>query len=332
VYRYALSQVRTPQDAEDAAQNTFLRAFAALQRGIVPENESAWLFKIAHNVCATSKLAWLRRRRVETPRDLDTLTIEPAARESQHDELLGLGDALAGMPPRIREAFLLREWQGLSYEEIAKRLDTTQSAVETLIFRARRALAAQLQALGLGPLLNTLRALFQGASPLAKVAAVAVLAGGATVASVPLRQGSHPPASAGTPARVTPRTGSAPAPPTPGTFAPSAKQRRAPQATPTTASATAVAVQPPAAARPPASTTPAAPPQALPAAPQLPAPTAPQLPVGAAPQLPVPTVPAPPELVPSPVVPTTAPAVPVPQLPPVQLPTLPAAPAVPPLP
>src|ERR1700710_2983337 len=86
VYRYALSQLRSPQDAEDAAQNTFLRAFAALQKGIVPDNEVACLFKIAHNVCASSKLAWLRRRRVEAPRDLDLLPVQPATPESRRDE------------------------------------------------------------------------------------------------------------------------------------------------------------------------------------------------------------------------------------------------------
>jgi RNA polymerase sigma-70 factor (ECF subfamily) len=194
VYRYALSQVRSPEDAEDATQNTFLRAFAALQRGVVPENEAAWLFKIAHNVCVSSKLAWLRRRRVETPRDLDELPGTPAAPELRSDELFGLDDALAAMPARLREAFLLREWQGLSYQEIADRLDTSRSAVETLIFRARRTLAAQLetpvrrvrQALGVGPLLAALRGLAGGGSLAVKAAAVAVVAAGAGIAAQPL--------------------------------------------------------------------------------------------------------------------------------------------------
>ncbi len=194
VYRYALSQVRSPQDAEDATQNTFLRAFAALQRGVVPDNEAAWLFKIAHNVCLSSKLAWLRRRRVETPRDLDELPVPPIALEHQRDELFGLDDALAAMPARLREAFLLREWQGLSYAEIAERLDTSHSAVETLIFRARRTLAAQLdapvqrarRALGLGQLLVALRSLLGGGSIALKTAAVVAVVVGATVAAQPL--------------------------------------------------------------------------------------------------------------------------------------------------
>jgi RNA polymerase sigma-70 factor, ECF subfamily len=200
VYRYALSQLRSPQDAEDAAQNTFLRAFTALQKGTVPENEAAWLFKIAHNVCASSKLAWLRRRRVEAPRDLAALPLEPSSPESRRDELTGLEDALAAMPPRLREAFLLREWQGLSYAEIAERLDTSRSAVETLIFRARRLLAQQLdqplqrigRALGVGPLVNVLRGLLEATPTAVKAAGAIAVAAGATAAVTPLVGSSGP--------------------------------------------------------------------------------------------------------------------------------------------
>jgi RNA polymerase sigma factor (sigma-70 family) len=189
VYRYALSQLRSPEDAEDAAQNTFLRAFAALQKGVVPESEAAWLFKIAHNVCASSKLAWLRRRRIELPRDLDELQV---ARPESNVDVSGLDDALAAMPPRLREAFLLREWQGLSYAEIAERLDTSRSAVETLIFRARRHLATELRkaqsALTLGPIANWLRGLLANGAALRGVGVVALATGAAaatTLATTP---------------------------------------------------------------------------------------------------------------------------------------------------
>lgn len=221
VYRYALSQLHAAEDAEDAAQNTFLRAFAALQKGTVPENELAWLFKIAHNVCATSKLAWLRRRRVETPRDLTALQIEPSSPETRRDELAGLEHALAAMPRRPREAFLLREVQGLSYAEIAEQLGTSLSAVETLIFRARKMLAEKLeqpirrarQALGLGPLLNLVRGSFEAAAPTAVKAAGAIaVVAGASVAAAPHPTSSRPAPAAPARVAIAPATVSRPGP------------------------------------------------------------------------------------------------------------------------
>ncbi len=56
-----------------------------------------------------------------------------------------LREALAALPESQRSALLLREWRGLSYREIAAELCTTESAVETLIFRARRSLTERLK-------------------------------------------------------------------------------------------------------------------------------------------------------------------------------------------
>jgi hypothetical protein len=135
--------------------------------------------------------------RVETPSDLDAVQdVLPAPTRDSADELLRLTDALGDMPPSQRRAILLREWQGLSYHEIADELQLSQAAVETLIFRARRTLASKLRTDGDGPsvvarirkafdagaLLTGLKALFEGGAA-AKVAAVAVVAGGATVAA-----------------------------------------------------------------------------------------------------------------------------------------------------
>ena len=143
ILRYCLRCLRSREEAEDAMQSTFLRAFAALQRGVVPDVEAAWLFKIAHNVCLSQRLVATRRSSREVLRDFEGAA-EPAALQSDADELFGLADALSTMPPRLRAPFLLREWQGLSYREIASQLDTTESAVTTLIFRARRHLAETL--------------------------------------------------------------------------------------------------------------------------------------------------------------------------------------------
>jgi len=55
IFGYCLHQLGSREEAEDAVQTTFMNAFRGLQRGIVPELESAWLFKIAHNVCLSRR-------------------------------------------------------------------------------------------------------------------------------------------------------------------------------------------------------------------------------------------------------------------------------------
>src|SRR5262249_58280001 len=109
------------------------------------ELESAWLFKIAHNVCLSRQRSAWRRGKVESPADFELVEELMPAPTRVADELIGLEDVLAQMPETQRRAILLREWQGLSYLEIAEELELSQSAVETLIFRARRALAAGLR-------------------------------------------------------------------------------------------------------------------------------------------------------------------------------------------
>src|SRR5438132_10028829 len=146
VLRYCRHQLPLAQEAEDALQTTFLRAFVALRKGVKPDFEVAWLYRIAHNVCLSRRLAATRRARVEFAHDLDGLSHRLRALEhDQPEEIRELGDALSGLPENLRRAILLREWQGLSYAEIAEALGTSIPAVETLIFRARRALAEALR-------------------------------------------------------------------------------------------------------------------------------------------------------------------------------------------
>jgi RNA polymerase sigma factor (sigma-70 family) len=145
IFGYCLHQLGSREEAEDAVQTTFMNAFRGLQRGIVPELESAWLFKIAHNVCLSRRRSTWRRGRVEAPNNLEVLQEVVPAHERIGDELIRLQDVLEEMPENQRRAILLREWQGLTYREIADELELSQSAVETLIFRARRALAAGLE-------------------------------------------------------------------------------------------------------------------------------------------------------------------------------------------
>lgn len=194
IFNYCLHQLGNREEAEDATQTTFLNAFRGLQRGVVPELESAWLFKIANNVILTRRRSSFRRRRVETPGDLDALQDVLPSPQRNADELIRLTDALAGMPEQQRRALLLREWQGLSYHEIGEELGLSQSAVETLLFRARRSLAEGLtdpdrsskrsrlrSGLDLGSLFGLLKGLLSGGAAVKAVAAAAVVASSAAV-------------------------------------------------------------------------------------------------------------------------------------------------------
>jgi RNA polymerase sigma factor (sigma-70 family) len=145
VFGYCFHRLGSREEAEDAVQTTFMNAFRGLARGIDPKVESAWVFKIAHNVCLARRRSSWRRRRVELPNDLEVLQEVVPAKEKIADELISLQPALEAMPEAQRRAILLREWQGLSYREIADELDLSQGAAETLIFRARRALASGLE-------------------------------------------------------------------------------------------------------------------------------------------------------------------------------------------
>ena len=145
VYGYCLRLLRSPEEAEDALQATYLNACRSLNDGVEPRVDSAWLLRIAQNVCLTRLRSTGRRAKLERVQDVALLEETVAAPDRRADELIGLADALAVLPDHQRHAILLREWQGLSYAEVGDRLGLTQSAVETLICRARRSHASALE-------------------------------------------------------------------------------------------------------------------------------------------------------------------------------------------
>lgn len=145
IYAYCLRRLDSPEEAEDALQATYLNACRSLMRGFEPNEGQAWLLKVAHNVCVSRLRSKSRRRLLERPQDFQEVQNQLAAPEIADEELFGLEDALAGMPEQQRRAILLREWQGLTYREVATELGLTQSAVEALLFRARRSLAQALE-------------------------------------------------------------------------------------------------------------------------------------------------------------------------------------------
>jgi RNA polymerase sigma factor (sigma-70 family) len=184
IYGYCLRRLGSSADAEDAVQMTFLCAHRAVQRGIVPESESAWLFAIAKNVCRWQQRTMFRRNRLLSDAELDA--IASPSRADDEDLLVGLKDALASIPETQQRALVLREWRGLSSREVAGQLGMSQPATYALLTRARRSLAhaltalPQQAALGLVALVYEVRshikALFGGSVAVKTVAATTVVA------------------------------------------------------------------------------------------------------------------------------------------------------------
>lgn len=208
VFAYCRSRLGRREDAEDAVQTTFLHAVRGLRNGVEPSVELAWLLGIARNVCLTRIESAGRRGRLELVCDPVDLERSEAPR-GRSEELIGLEDALGRLPEQQRRAVLLRDWRGLSYEEVAAQLGVSLANAETLIFRGRRALAALLQeepvrtrrrlaSLGdAGSLLTWAKASIGGAAAASKLAAAVavVVVSGAGVAAGTGTLGSDPPSA-----------------------------------------------------------------------------------------------------------------------------------------
>ncbi len=141
VYRYALAVLGNHADAEDVTQTTFLNAYRALEQGVRPRKPSNWLLTIASN-------AIKQRFRHDSARPRQVVLDEQIPATSLEATGPTVGEiltALSHIPPQQRQAIVLREFEGRSYKEIAEILNVTVSALETLLFRARRSLAEELE-------------------------------------------------------------------------------------------------------------------------------------------------------------------------------------------
>src|SRR6266513_6221800 len=142
VYRYALVVLRNEADAEDVTQTTFMNAYRAFANGERPRTPQNWLIAIAHNVC--------RQRFRQSQRRPNEVVLNEELAEAPHEEeervsAEDIRRALGHLAFNQRAALVMRELEGRSYQEIAEILGLSVSAVETLIFRARRALREQLE-------------------------------------------------------------------------------------------------------------------------------------------------------------------------------------------
>lgn len=142
VYRYAFAVLRNQADAEHVTRTTFLNAYRAFLGGERPASAQNWLIALAHQVCR-QRFRQAVRNRPEDAFD-DDLPVQagddrpgPGARDLQH--------ALGLLAFDQRAALVMRELERRSYAEIAEVLELSITRVETLIFRARRALREQLE-------------------------------------------------------------------------------------------------------------------------------------------------------------------------------------------
>lgn len=146
VLRYVASFVRDHHEAEDITQNVFAKLVTAIrkyERREVPFD--AWLLRVARNAA----LDHLRARRAIPTGEVRLADADPA--QTGVDRGRALRQALEDLPKDQREVLVLRHIVGLSPVEIAGALDKTESSVHGLHHRGRRALRANLAAMGVAP-------------------------------------------------------------------------------------------------------------------------------------------------------------------------------------
>ncbi len=159
IAKLIMRYVRDPAQALDVSQEAFIKTYRALPKFRGDSAFYTWLYRIAINTAKNHLVAMKRR-----PADFEVDLQDPEAydiharlqdmdtpeRIAQREELrAAVESAIAALPDELREAILLREIEGLSYEEIARAMDCPVGTVRSRIFRAREAIDARI-----GPLIR----------------------------------------------------------------------------------------------------------------------------------------------------------------------------------
>lgn len=145
--------------AEDLAQDVFLRVYRARERYVPTAKFSTWLYTITHNVASNAIRKSSRRKEVNlvsSPsgsvpvRPLDTMAkdksnLMPARLADQNEMANVIHEAIQALGPRQRMAMLLSKYEGMSYNEIAGAMELTTQAVKSLLSRARGNLKESLE-------------------------------------------------------------------------------------------------------------------------------------------------------------------------------------------
>ncbi len=146
VRRLAFRYTRQGQDAEELAQEIFLRAWRHARSFRGEAAFATWLYRLAVNACLNFRAG--RRARPEPlplSEELESGAPAGGAGISAAERAARLRQALASLPARQRLALVLASFEDKSYEEIASAMGISLSSVESLLFRARRGLAAALR-------------------------------------------------------------------------------------------------------------------------------------------------------------------------------------------
>ena len=138
--RYAVHMLGDRDDAEEALQDAFVRAYRSIARCRDDARFGAWLFGILVNRCRTAGRRAARRQRMFV-RDEGSLASAAAAPEPEtHDWDVTVRRALDRIAPALREAFLLKHVEELEYEEMAELTGAKVSALKMRVLRAREQL------------------------------------------------------------------------------------------------------------------------------------------------------------------------------------------------
>jgi len=152
IYALAYRVIGREEDARDVCQETFLRAFRALSGFRGQAKFSSWLYRIALNLCRD----WVRRERrtpvIQAPDDIDVMELQAAHEPSgsiedlvARNELTRIVErAMARLPEEQRTAIILKEYHGLTFQEIADLLGCPLSTVKTRLYQGLAVLRREL--------------------------------------------------------------------------------------------------------------------------------------------------------------------------------------------
>ena len=152
IYALAYRTIGREEDARDVCQETFLRAFRALPGFRRQAKFSSWLYRIALNLCRD----WVRRERrtpvVQSPDDVDLIELAAAAEPSEsvedlvarRDQVRAVEQAMARLTDDQRTTIVLKEYHGLTFQEIADLVGCPLSTVKTRLYQGLTVLRREL--------------------------------------------------------------------------------------------------------------------------------------------------------------------------------------------